>query len=177
LRPGHAVEKSTNWKNNKPDSPGTPIAMPEQSHWNNLVAEFGRLIGADGLEIETAGACRLELGSGLGIDFELDLQGGLHLYCTMPPVPEPDRPASALHLMAENYSSQRKHSQAAFAYDKDSGEFLLHLQLPDSIETLEDFEAAVRQFTEHAEHWIHAIHTGLLGLHQPAAMVHGPNFA
>jgi hypothetical protein len=151
--------------------------MPDTKNWNTLVTEFGRLIGADGLEIETAGACRLELGDGLGIDFELDLQGGLHLYCTMPPVPEPDRPAAALHLMAENYSSQRKHSQATFAYDESSGEFLSHLRLPESIHTLEEFEAAVRQFTEHAEHWTHAIHTGLLELHQPAAMAHGPNFA
>lgn len=32
--------------------------------WNTLVTEFGRLIGADGLEIDSAGACRLELGDG-----------------------------------------------------------------------------------------------------------------
>jgi hypothetical protein len=79
--------------------------------------------------------------------------------------------------MAENYSAQRHHSLATFAYDQGSGEFLLHLRLPDSIHGLEEFESAVRHFTEHAEHWTHAIHTGLLELHQPAAMAHGPNFA
>lgn len=151
--------------------------MPHTQNWNSLVTEFGRLIGADGLEIETAGACRLELGDGLGLDLEKDLQEGLHLYCTMPPVPEADRPAAALHLMAENYSSQRKHSQATFAYDKDSGEFLLHLQLSDSIETLEDFEAAVRHFTEHAEHWIKNIHAGLLETDAPDAPTRATNFA
>lgn len=136
--------------------------MPNTKNWNILVTEFGRLIGAEGLELETAGACRLELADGLGIDFEMDLQGGLHLYCSMPPVPEANRPAIALRLLAENYSAHRKHSQAAFIYDGGSGEFLLHLDLPESIETLEDFEAAVRQFTEHAEHWAHAIHAGCL---------------
>jgi len=151
--------------------------MPQIKNWNTLVTEFGRLIGAEGLELETAGACRLELGDGLGIDFERDLQGGLHLYCTMPPVPEADRPAIALRLLAENYSAHRKHSRDAFSYDEGSGEFLLHLQLPEAIETLEDFEAAVRQFTEHAEHWSHAIHAGLQELHPPAAMSHAPNFA
>ena len=43
--------------------------MPDTKNWNTLVTEFGRLIGADGFEIETAGACRLELGDGLGIDY------------------------------------------------------------------------------------------------------------
>lgn len=147
------------------------------TNWNTLVEEFGRLIGADGLEIETAGACRLELGDGLGIDFEKDLQGGLHLYCSMPPVPESERPAAALHLMAENYTAHRKHSHDAFAYDADSGEFLLHLRLPESIETLEDFEAAVRQFTEHAKHWSHAIHAGLRELHPAIIAADAPNFA
>lgn len=147
------------------------------THWNALVEEFGRLIGADGLEIETAGACRLELGGGLGIDFERDLQGGLHLYCSLPPVPEPDRPALALQLMAENYAAHRKHSQDAFAYDAGSGEFLLHLRLPDSIATIEDFEVAVRHFTEHAEHWFHATHAGFRELNAPAVVAQTPNFA
>jgi hypothetical protein len=151
--------------------------MTHAQNWNSLVTEFGRLIGSDGLEIETAGACRLELGDGLGIDFERDLQGGLHLYCTMPPVPEADRPAIALRLLAENYSAHRKHSRNAFTYDEGSGEFLLHLHMPESIHSLEDFEAAVRQFTEHAEHWTHAIRTGLLELTPQAPVAHAPNFA
>jgi hypothetical protein len=151
--------------------------MPHTKNWNTLVTEFGRLIGADGLEIDSAGACRLELGDGLGIDFEKDLQKGLHLYCSMPPVPEPDRPAIALRLLEENYAAHRKHSRDAFTYDAASGEFLLHLQLSDSIHTLEDFEAAVRQFTEHAEHWTHAIHAGLLELYPPATVAQAPNFA
>jgi hypothetical protein len=149
-----------------------------QPDWNSLVAEFGRLIGADGLEIDSAGACRLDLGDGLGIDFEKDLQVGLHLYCTMPPVPELDRPAAALRLMAENYSAQRHHSQAAFAYDEGSGEFLLHLHLPDSIHGLEEFESAVRHFTEHAEHWTKVIHSGLSESPSPAtSAVQIPHFA
>ena len=151
--------------------------MQNDKNWNALVTEFGRLIGAEGLELETSGACRLELGDGLGIDFETDLQGGLHLYGTMPPVPEADRPAIALRLLAENYSAHRKHSRDAFTYDEGSGEFLLHLQLPEAIETLEDFEAAVRQFTEHAEHWTHSIHAGLLELTPPATVADAPNFA
>ena len=146
--------------------------------WNTLVTEFGRLIGADGLEIDSADACRLELGDGFGIDFEKDLEGGLHLYCTMPPVPEQDRPAAALRLMAENYSAQRKHSQASFAYDQGSGEFLLHLRLPDAIHGLEEFEAAVRHFTEHAEQWTKEFHAGLAGGATPAASgLQMPHFA
>jgi hypothetical protein len=149
--------------------------MLSQNNWTNLVAEFGRLIGAVGLEIETAGACRLELGSGLGIDFEADLLGGLHLYCAMPPVPEQDRPATALRLLAENYAAQRKHTDATFAYDEGSGEFLLHQRLPDSIQSLEAFEGAVRQFTEHAEHWTHTIHSGPADT--PSTANFAPNFA
>jgi hypothetical protein len=35
----------------------------------------------------------------------------------------------------------------------------------------------VRQFTEHAERWTHAIHAGLLELHPPATVAQAPNFA
>jgi len=149
-----------------------------QPDWNTLVSEFARLIGADGLEIDSAGACRLELGDGFGIDFEKDLEGGLHLYCTMPPVPEQDRPVAALRLLAENYSAQRHHSQASFAYDQGSGEFLLHLRLPDAIHGLAEFEIAVRDFTENAEQWTKVFHAGFAESSAPAtSTVQMPHFA
>ena len=145
--------------------------------WNSLVKEFGALIGAEGLEIESAGACRLELGGSLGIDFEKDLQGGLHLYCTLPPVREQERPASALRLLAANYSAQREHSLIAFAFDEASGDFLVHLQLPETIHTMEDFEIAVRDFTDRAEHWTQMMLDGLTEYPSVATENQPPSFA
>ncbi len=122
--------------------------------WEPLVEEFGRLIGADGLEIATAGACRLELDARLGIDFELDSQGSLHLYCELPSVKADHRPAVALALLARNYVNQRQHIAAEFSWDEANGIFLLHSKVEQAAASLEAFEAAVRQFTQVAEEWV-----------------------
>jgi hypothetical protein len=121
--------------------------------WESLVAEFGQLIGADGLEIASAGACRLELDERLAIDFELDLHQGLHLYCVMPAIALEHRGAVALGLMAQNYLNQRRHVDATFSHDEGAGAFLLHLRVPEQVTTLEDLEAVIRDFTETAEAW------------------------
>lgn len=122
--------------------------------WEPLVEEFGRLIGAEGLEIATAGACRLELDARLDIDFELDAQGSLHLYCELPPVMADDRPAVALALLAKNYVNQRQHIAAEFSWDQATSTFLLHSKVAPDATSLEAFEAAVRQFTQVAEEWV-----------------------
>ena len=122
--------------------------------WENLVSEFGRLIGVPDLEIESAGACRLEFDERLSMDFELDAQGGLHLYSVMPTVPAHLRPAVALQLIGHNYSAQRQHAEAAFCFDEGAGDFLLHVRVPDHIDELAAFEAVVRRFAETAELWI-----------------------
>lgn len=125
--------------------------------WSTLVARFGRLIGVDGLEIESAGACRLELDERLAIDFEVDLNNQLHLYSVMPSVPADVRPAVALRLLSENYAAHRRHDHSMFVHDEGAGVFLLHRRMPDTVETVEEFELIVRSFSEAAESWIDRI--------------------
>lgn len=131
--------------------------------WEALVEEFGRLIGAEGLEIASAGACRLELDARLGIDFELDSQGGLHIYCELPSVKANNRPAVALALLGQNYLNQRQHVSAEFSWDEATGLFLLHSKVSPAATSLEAFEAAVRQFTEVAEEWVRRLESDSWG--------------
>jgi hypothetical protein len=129
--------------------------------WPTLFTDFGRILGLADFDIESTGACRLELDERIALDFELDLEGALHLYCVMPPVAQADRPAAALRLLSENYAMQRRHSLANFLFDEGLQQFLLHLRMPASIQSLADFEAVVRQFVEHAEHWHSTLSSGV----------------
>lgn len=121
------------------------------SKWRELVKEFGVRIRLRGLELDEGGLCRVILDECTAIDFELDAEDRLHLYCVLPPSAQSQQ--LTLALLEENYALHRAPYSMAFGRDRDAGEMVLHLYLPPQIETLDQFDEALKAFSETACRW------------------------
>jgi len=132
------------------------MKTPVHPDWNSLVAEFGRSIGLEEMSLGDTGLCRVELDEVTAIDFEIDGDGRLHLYCILPKVPEVSRPALHTAMLESNYSGHRAVAPVCFAIDPANGEEILHFMVPaEGDHSLEIFSTLVSDFSALAHAWCH----------------------
>ena len=126
--------------------------MADRDTVQQILGDFGKTIGLDGLELDGEGYCCLMIDNDLVINIEFDEPGvRLMLYSKLGR-PGPDRLAALTEIMEANYLG-RGTDGATLGIEPGSGAIVLSREVPVAGIDVPGFSNALERFVNMAESW------------------------